>query len=342
MFGDHMLRVVQLGHPSAKRRIAVVDEPFLRPLNVAGAVWTSAVRAMEAGRSLADEIRSRLSTETIDYDDVYFGRSDWFLLPAFDHVDEHRCLVSGTGLTHRASAESRANMHGAAKTEVLTDSMKMYRAGLDGGRPAPGKVGAQPEWFYKGNGHVLRAHRGPLDVLNFGLDGGEEAEIAACYVIAPDGTPCRVGFAQGNEFSDHVGEARNYLYLAESKLRACSIGPELVIDPDESLFTGEIRGRTTIERAGKTIWSGDLASGERWMCHTLANLEHHHFKNPFHRQPGDAHVHFLGADAFSFRDQVRLEDGDEMVISFEGFGRPLRNPIRIDRTPETVVKVRAL
>ena len=120
------------------------------------------------------------------------------------------------------------------------------------------------------------------------------------------------------------------------------IGPELVVSPDEHFFSGEIRGRTTIERAGKTIWQGDLASGERWMCHTLANLEHHHFKNVFHRRPGDAHVHFLGADAFSFRDKVRLEDGDEMIIAFEGFGRALRNPIRIDRTPERLTRVKEL
>jgi hypothetical protein len=218
----------------------------------------------------------------------------------------------------------------------------MYRAGLEGGRPAPGRIGAQPEWFFKGDATILRAHGQPLDVPNFGLDGGEEAEIAGCYVIGPEGTPFRVGLVQGNEFSDHVGEARNYLYLAESKLRTCSIGPELVIGAGQSFFAGEIRGRTTIERSGKAIWSGELASGERWMCHTLANLEHHHFKNPFHRRPGDAHVHFLGADAFSFRDQVRLEDGDEMVISYEGFGRPLRNPIRIDRTPENVVEVRRI
>ena len=33
--------------------------------------------------------------------------------------------------------------------------------------------------------------------------------------------------AQGNEFSDHRFEKKNYLNLAGSKLRTCSIGPEL-------------------------------------------------------------------------------------------------------------------
>ena len=78
------------------------------------------------------------------------------------------------------------------------------------------------------------------------------------------------------------------------------------------------------------------------MSHTIANLEHHHFKYDQHRRPGDAHVHFLGADAFSFRDQLRLDAGDEMSISFTGFGRPLVNPIRIDRSTAELVSVNVL
>ena len=43
--------------------------------------------------------------------------------------------------------------------------------------------------------------------------------MAGIYVIGDDGTPFRVGFALANEFSDHVTERINYLYLAHSKLR---------------------------------------------------------------------------------------------------------------------------
>ena len=66
------------------------------------------------------------------------------------------------------------------------------------------------------------------------------------------------------------------------------------------------------------IWQAAQASGERWMCHSLANLEHHHFKYDVHRRPGDVHVHFFAADMFSFKDRLHLEDGDVMAVSFVG------------------------
>ena len=63
--------------------------------------------------------------------------------------------------------------------------MKMFRWGVEGGRPAPGKIGIAPEWFYKGNGTILRAHGEPLVVPAYAEDGGEEAEIAGVYIIGP-------------------------------------------------------------------------------------------------------------------------------------------------------------
>ena len=76
------------------------------------------------------------------------------------------------------------------------------------------------------------------------------------------------------------------------------------------------------------------------MSHTLANLEHHHFKFDGHRRPGDLHVHFYGAHSLSFANGIRLADGDVMAIQFAGFGRALRNPVRVAeklRAPVSVV-----
>ncbi len=168
------------------------------------------------------------------------------------------------------------------------------------------------------------------------MDGGEEAEIAGVYLIGPDGTPCRIGMTVGNEFSDHQFEKRNYLNLAGSKIRTCSIGPELVVDPVFDSVAGEVR----IERGGTVAWSKTIRSGEAEMCHSLANIEHHHFKFETHRRPGDVHVHFFGAHSLSFGDGVQLIDGDVMAIRFEGFGRELRNSVRTGcGATETLVSV---
>ena len=104
----------------------------------------------------------------------------------------------------------------------------------------------------------------------------------------------------------------------------------------------DARGTVRILRSGKAIWSKTFATGEKNMSHTVANLEHHHFKYPAHCRPGDVHIHFFGADAFSFGDGIELSDGDIMEIELAGFGRPLRNPIRISRTPQQLVSIQAL
>src|SRR3954463_1414434 len=346
-----MVRLVQLTHRDAGRRVAVVDEPHLQLLTGCASVYELAQIALGSDGSVRAVVEQHTSDERLGYDEVYNGRSQWRLLPPVDHPEACRCFVTGTGLTHKGSAENRQSMHsvagppspGEAEDDTRpaappSDSMKMFQIGLEGGRPAAGCVGESPEWFYKGTGTIVRGHNEPLTVPAHGFDGGEEAEIAGVYIIGPQGTPFRVGLVQGNEFSDHVWEAKNYLYLAQSKLRDCALGPELVLDPEFD----DVPGVASIKRGGEIIWQAAQASGERRMCHSLANLEHHHFKHAEHRRPGDVHIHFFGADMFSFKDRLRLEDGDEIVISFEGFGRPLQNKIRVERGPEEFVGVRSL
>lgn len=317
--------------------MGVVDGGILRLLAGHDSVYELALAALRKKRSFTGLTREVASGTAIDYDAVYAGASAWRLLPPLDHpTDPARLLVSGTGLTHKVSAENRAAMHRGAMPTV-TDSMKIYQLGKDGGRPAPGTVGAQPEWFYKGDGSILRAHHEELWIPAYACDGGEEPEIAGAYVIADDGQPCRIGFMAGNEFSDHVMETQNYLYLAHSKLRSCAVGPELAVGGAE-LFQ-DVAGTATIARRGQTVWQSAVYSGESNMCHSLANLEHHHFKYEAHRRPGDLHIHFFGADAFSFGEGVNLEDGDWMEIQFPSLGRALRNPIRIAPREDKPVQV---
>jgi hypothetical protein len=330
-----MTRLVQIKKGS-ERRVALVEEPKLRLLAAAiPSIYVLAQEAIAIGSKLSALALQKASTETLEYDPIYRGESNWRILPPIDHPDEpSRCMVSGTGLTHLGSARDRQGMHASDKEpEHLTDSMKMFRWGVEGGRPEPGRIGAPPEWFYKGSGAILRAHGEPLDVPSYAEDGGEEGEIACIYLIAPDGNARRLGLAPGNEFSDHKFEKKNYLNLAGSKLRTCALGPEITLDAEFQSVPGEV----IIERRGAPLWARKIRTGEAEMCHSLRNIEHHHFKYSPHRRPGDVHVHFLGADSLSFGEGVQLADGDMMQVQFEGFGRPLRNPLRAAGASDSLV-----
>ncbi len=318
--------------------VGVSTGQVARRLNSASGVYELATAAAAAGHTLTNEISARGLGEAIDIADL---ASAGRLLSPITHPDPAHLHLTGTGLTHLGSAATRDDMHreedAAARTEgELTDSMKMFRLGLDGGKPAAGETGVQPEWFYKGDGDSTVGPGAPLVSPDFALDGGEEPEIAGIYIIGSDGQPVRVGFALSNDFSDHVTERQNYLYLAHSKLRPASFGPEILIGE----LPTKIEGMSRVVRDGITIWEKPFLSGEECMSHTIANLEHHHFKYRLFRRPGDVHVHMFGTATLSFADGIETRDGDVFEISASEFGLPLRNPLRI--APHDDFKIRAL
>ena len=239
------MRLVQYLDDHGRRAVAVSGNG--RPLRIADAASTYglAQEVLGIGGSLAGLVARRTTTESVDLD---AAEREGRLLPPLDHPSDHaHMLVTGTGLSHLGSAEGRDQMHrDLADAATLTDSMRMFKLGLEGGKPAAGQDGAQPEWFYKGDGGIVAASGQPLVSPSFALDGGEEPEVVGLYLIGADGTPWRVGWALGNEFSDHVTEKQNYLYLAHSKLRACAIGPELLVGE----LPRDIRGTSRIRRDG--------------------------------------------------------------------------------------------
>jgi hypothetical protein len=319
------MRLVQLRLPDGSRGVAA-DGVLV---NGAQSVRELAGGAIARGRTLAEAVAAAGSGEPVD---LHAALAEGRVLPPVDHDDPAHLLLTGTGLTHLGSAEERDRMHAKlADTDALTDSMKMFKLGLDGGRPAPGETGVAPEWFYKGDGSMLAAPEAPLVSPSFALDGGDEIEIAALYLIGPDGTPHRLGFALANEFSDHVTEQQNYLYLAHSKLRPSAIGPELLTGDLPDTVSGTAR----IVRGGETIWEKGFLSGEANMSHSLANMEAHHFKYPLFRRPGDLHVHYLGAAALSFAQGIQVQPGDRFEIEADAFDLPLRNAMAAG-TGETV------
>lgn len=322
------------GNDGAIAVVAREDGQEGRIVPGAVSVHAMALEAAESGGSLKDLIAVRGFGEVVDLEAAY---DEGRLLSPITHSDPAHLHLTGTGLTHLGSAATRDSMHRKATEaaeETLTDSMKMFRMGLENGKPKPGERGVQPEWFYKGNGFSAVAPGAALVSPSFAEDGGEEPEMAGIYVIASDGTPFRIGFAVANEFSDHVTERVNYLWLAHSKLRPASFGPEIRIGaPPE-----DIRGFSRIRRDGAVLWEKPFLSGEANMSHSFANLEYHHFKYGLFRSPGDVHVHMFGTATLSFGDGVRTQDGDIFEIGADGFGLPLRNPLATAGEEEIAIR----
>jgi hypothetical protein len=332
------MRLVQFVSPAGARRVGRItgDVRKVEILSDAASVYELAGRAIRSGQGLA-ELAAGIAAD--GQEELAGLLAEGRLLPPLDHPDPAHCLITGTGLTHIGSAQARDSMHQVQATEEakLSDSMKMFRLGIEGGKPGAGKIGVAPEWFYKGDGSIVAAPGQPLAMPAFAQDGGEEAEIAILYVIDDGGRPRRVGYALGNEFSDHVLERQNYLYLAHSKLRPCAFGPEVLL----GALPADVRGRIRVLRGEQALFEGEWLSGEANMSHALANLEHHHFKYPLFRRPGDVHVHFIGAAVLSFTAGVRAEPGDVFEISSPTFGAPLRNPLACT-ADEGIVRVEAL
>lgn len=283
-------------------------------------VYDLASAAIAEGVTLAAKVDAAGRGEAVDLDAAL---SEGRIGLPIHHADPAHFVVAGTGLTHLGSADGRDKMHKSAAGEHVTDSMKMFRMGLEGGKPAAGETGVQPEWFYKGDGSCLVGPGEALVSPSFALDGGEEPELAGIYLIGPDGTPFRLGFCLANEFSDHVTERGNYLWLAHSKLRQASLGPELLVGE----LPESVEGSSRILRGEEVIFDKPFLSGEANMSHSIANLEHHHFKYDLFRRPGDLHVHFFGTATLSVTHGVQTQDGDRFEIDARPFRLPLANTL---------------
>jgi len=333
------MRLVQFKSPDGLRQVGLVSDEgtALRLLKETTRVYDLAMEASQSGLGLTALVQDRLTETTVDYDQVVAENR---LLPPLDHPDPAHCILSGTGLDHLGSAQARDSMHTKldAAEDELTDSMKMFKLGLEGGKPEEGQIGVSPEWFYKGDGDWVVPPGHPLELPPFALDGGEEAELVGLYLIGQTGHVFRVGFALGNEFSDHVLERQNYLYLAHSKLRNSSFGPELLIGEPPAHIAGTVR----LIRDNEAIWADTFLTGEANMSHSLANIEHHHFKYTAFRRPGDIHCHFFGTATLSAAAGITPQPGDIFEISAPPFGRPLRNPLVASQADDRLIEVQTL
>lgn len=327
------MNLIQFFDSNGERAVAAVEGGTARKVNGATSVYQLATAALTGHSGLAALIAANGLGDTVDRATIL---AEGRMLAPIDHPDPAHLYVTGTGLTHLGSAATRDAMHksnGTKTEENLTDSMKMFRMGVEGGKPANGLRGVQPEWFYKGNGYSVVNPGHPIPSPGFALDAGEEPEIAGIYVIDQNGQPRRLGFTLANEFSDHVTERVNYLFLAHSKLRACAIGPELLVGD----LPRHIEGMSRIYRDGAVLWEKPFLSGEDNMSHTIDNLEYHHFKYELFRNPGDVHVHCFGTATLSFADGISTQPNDVFEIEEPQFGAALRNPIRVETEHPVIV-----
>ncbi|WP_339489954.1 AraD1 family protein [Pseudomonas sp. EL_65y_Pfl2_R95] len=331
------MRLIQFETQQGQRQVGVVNGERIDVVRGTRSTRELALTAIRNQRNL----QAQVEAQGVDAGPLYRELLDAKrVLAPLDHEDPAHCLISGTGLTHLGSASTRDKMHQQAEEAEtkLTDTMQMFRWGMQGGRPTPGTPGAQPEWFYKGDGSIVVRPGANFPAPDFAEDFGEEPELTGLYVIGDDCLPYRIGYALGNEFSDHVVERKNYLYLAHSKLRYCSFGPEVRLGE----LPRHLAGMSRIHRGDTLLWEKEFLSGEENMCHSLENLEYHHFKYAQFLRPGDVHVHFFGTATLSFADGIKAQPGDQFEISLDAFGEPLRNGIEIKQTDFIAGTVKAL
>ena len=319
------MRLLQFTDRGGARVGRVEPNGAVSPLARFESTWQLARKAIAEQKTLEQVVSEEPLDAVIPYAELLNSGQ---LLPPLTHPDPAHCLVAGTGLTHLGSATARDSMHqkiGQQETD-LSDSMKMFKWGVEGGKPTGTAPGTQPEWFYKGNGGNVVACGRAFASPDFAEDHGEEPELVGCYLIDDSGRPHRLGFAIGNEFSDHVTERRNYLLLAHSKLRQCGVGPML----NSGALPAHLEGTSRIRRGRQVLWERPFLTGEGNMSHSFANLEYHHFKYKQHRVPGDVHLHFFGTATLSFVDNIKVQAGDEFEIDLPALGAPLTNKLELE------------
>jgi hypothetical protein len=325
------MRLIQFLDDRSTLRVGRVAEDGTTVFVIEGysSTYELAMAAISAATTLDSMVRAASRSLKVSYAKLLArGR----LQPPLTHPDPTHCHVSGSDFTHFGFAAARRrsshelNAHDAASA-ASSASMRIFRRGIEAGRPPIGQVGAQPEWFYKGNGRIVVASGKPVVAPEFGLGFGEAPELVGLYIIGLNGRPVRLGFAIGNEFSDHVTASCNELYRAHSKLRQCAVGPEL----RTGVLPTQLAGCSRIRRNGCILVENAFATGEENMCHSLANVEFHHFKYAAHRVPGDVHVHFLGSSINGSAESIRLEPGDRFEIELPALGAPLVNTLAISR-----------
>jgi hypothetical protein len=136
------MRLAQIIDETGKRAVVVTARGESRLVKGARTTLDLARRAIDEGATLRKLIADRGLGKPVDLARALKERR---VLPPIDHKDPAHVFVTGTGLTHLGSAEGRDKMHrDLAEPSKVTDSMRMFKIGLEGGKPGRGEEGSQP------------------------------------------------------------------------------------------------------------------------------------------------------------------------------------------------------
>src|SRR5687767_14877305 len=136
------MRLIQFETAKGQRQVGVVEGAQVLAIKAVRSAYALANLAIAGKRSLQEQVLALGTGDAHDYEAML---EELRVLPPLDHADAAHVLVSGTGLTHLGSAAARDKMHqkATATEDELTDSMRMFKWGVEGGRPASGVAGVQ-------------------------------------------------------------------------------------------------------------------------------------------------------------------------------------------------------
>lgn len=303
-----------IGNISPNRRIRLFNKPYS---------FLDVVKmALKKEQTLSQYIAENLSNVYLDIVDI---ASPSFTFKAISHRHPMSTWVGGTGLTHKNRAVIRKHMENLdAKNESLSDSEKIYMAGVHDGKKQLSQEGARPEWFFKGHAEQIVTSGEPLPIPSHDIGGGEEAELVGVYYVDENKHIHRLGFCLGNEFSDHTLERENHFYISQCKLRAFALSSEIMIGE----LPTNVQLTSCIYRDEQLLWQAQIATGQDNMIHSYGNIESHVFRHAQFLTPDTLYYHFMGTSHISYVDGVCMQNNDIVKIESDYFMFPLINQIK--------------
>ena len=219
-------------------------------------------------------------------------------------------------------------MHDAAAAGQLTDSMRCTSPASKAADPAAGRVGVQPEWFYKGTGADPAGPRRAARATRVRRRRRRGAGGRRRYVIDDAGRPCALASPPATSSPTTSWKRKNYLYLADSKLRECrdragARRRRAVSQPDRRGDHPPRRRRPWTARdpsPARNTWPTRWPTSSTTTSSTRPTACRARRTSTSSAPPRSASA-----------PRVQFTDGDVMEVAWEGLGRPLRNACGLRR-----------